>query len=206
MRWISTDTVRNRVDPEVILEVAFWIGPTPGIAPTAAMLETYGDSGDTVHSDLWVVFHIHIPCIQRTFQRREITTSGGLSPAVSAIGVHHSQTLHYLRNREDPRAEFRYSRNYARGRYNTGEMSLCNNRGRVIQCPDGEFWNMGIDNTQRLATGSTTGYAQELNFFVSGSQNSKPQRASADFELSGHVACKPTFQIWTWDISGQRSD
>ena len=135
MRWISTDTVRNRVDPEVILELAFWIGPTPGTAPTTAMLETYGDSGDTVHPDLWVIFHIHIPRIRSTFRENVVTTAGGLSPAVSAIGVHHSQTLHYLGNRVDPRAEFRYSRTYARGIYNTGEMTSYNSRGTVIQCP-----------------------------------------------------------------------
>jgi hypothetical protein len=49
--------------PGPFLELAYWIGPSPGVAPTAAderrmNLNRYRDS-NTAGTDRWVIFHIH---------------------------------------------------------------------------------------------------------------------------------------------------
>ncbi|KAJ5633466.1 Glycoside hydrolasesuperfamily [Penicillium lividum] len=38
------------------------------------------------------------------------------------MGAYHSQSLHYLGDNEDPRAEYEFSDNYAEGDYNSGDM------------------------------------------------------------------------------------
>ncbi|KAJ5552097.1 glycoside hydrolase family 18 protein [Penicillium frequentans] len=149
MRWLSTDTVRYR-ENEVILELAFWIGPTPGTAPSAGMLATYGDSGDTVYSDLWIVFHLHIPRTASTFSPDTTTETGGLSPGISALGVYHSQTLR-LMGSADPRAESRYASTYTG--YNTGTLANYNARSQAIECGSGR-WYIGINSTANIHTAS----------------------------------------------------
>lgn len=66
LRWV------NPRGAQVILELAFWIGPIAGVAPTAAQRAAYADTTHTVAADRWVIFHLHIPLDQYTF-RQEIT-------------------------------------------------------------------------------------------------------------------------------------
>ncbi|RFU27961.1 hypothetical protein B7463_g8376, partial [Scytalidium lignicola] len=55
LRWISSG---NR---QVLLEVAFWIGPQVGVQPAPDLLVLYSDSDHTAYPDRWVIFHLHIP-------------------------------------------------------------------------------------------------------------------------------------------------
>ncbi|KAJ5663807.1 glycoside hydrolase family 18 protein [Penicillium longicatenatum] len=168
-RWIQGSTERNGAQ-EIILELAFWIGPTPGTAPTAANLATYGDSDDTVNPDLWVVFHLHIPRDDNTF--RDLTRAQrNFYPGVRAMGVYHSQTLHYMGNNADPRAEYEFSNNYAEGAYNGGNMENYNNRAQTLRCRDNSRWYIGRDSTtaitnaQRSNANLPVQYVNALNSF-----------------------------------------
>lgn len=158
--------------PEIILELAFWIGPTPGTAPTRANLDTYGDSDDTVNPDLWVIFHLHIPRDRNTF--RDLTqTQRNFYPGVRAMGVYHSQSLHYMGNNADPRAEYEFSSNYAEGGYNTGNMENYNDRAQTLRCRDNSRWYIGRDSTTAITTAQRSNanlpvqYVNALNSFVS---------------------------------------
>ena len=170
-RWLSTNTVRDD-GPEVILEVAFWIGPTPGTAPTPEMLLAFGDAGDTYRSDLWVVFHLHMPRNSNTFTS-DVTANGVLSPGVSTVNIYHSQTLHSL-GRQNPRAEFRFSSTYA-ATVNTGSLQNYNDRAYALRCPANQPWRIGVPSARLQPAengGLSVEYAQQLQDFVSGSQHS----------------------------------
>ncbi|PYH48038.1 uncharacterized protein BP01DRAFT_313070, partial [Aspergillus saccharolyticus JOP 1030-1] len=167
-RWIQGSTRR-----EVNLELAFWIGPTPGTAPTTSMLATYGDSGDTVNTDRWIVFHLHMPLDAYTFPA--LTSSNrNFYPGVSAMTVYHSQTLHSLGNNADPRAEFRFSNTYdnngASG-VNVGTRANYNGRAEAIACNSNNRWYIGRDSTaniqaaRRSRTNLPVTYVTELNAF-----------------------------------------
>ncbi|KAJ5713893.1 Glycoside hydrolase superfamily [Penicillium malachiteum] len=139
-RWVSTDTLRDGV-PEVILELAFWIGPTPGVAPTPENLSTYGDSEDTIQTDRWVAIHIHIPRDGNTFQSNT-TEARGVFPRISAIGV---------------------------GNANSGSIQNYNARAQALSCVPGRRWAIGIDSTADLQYAKNhqlpVVYAQALNDF-----------------------------------------
>ncbi|KAL6229180.1 hypothetical protein BDW75DRAFT_245961 [Aspergillus navahoensis] len=160
-RWIRGDARED-----VILELAFWNGPEPGTAPTEEMLARYGDSGDTANTDLWIVFHLHIPLDLNTF-RRVTESDPNYYPGLSAMGVYHSQTLHSLGDNEDPRAEYRYSQTYTG--VNSGAMQNYNDRSQSLQCRNDARWYIGRDSVDSIQQAQRrnlpTAYAQALNQF-----------------------------------------
>jgi chitinase len=52
---------------EVNLELAFWIGPTPGVTPEDSLLTRYIDTAHTAQDDYWIILHLHIPIDSDTF-------------------------------------------------------------------------------------------------------------------------------------------
>lgn len=136
------------------------------------MLATYGDSGDTPNTDLWVVFHLHIPRDANTFPTLS-STQRNFYPGVRAMGVYHSQTLHYVGDDADPRAEYEFSDTYAGGDYNTGTMTNYNTRTQSLRCRNNGRWYIGRDSVtslqdaQRQNANLPVAYATALNSFVS---------------------------------------
>ncbi|OIW28356.1 glycoside hydrolase [Coniochaeta ligniaria NRRL 30616] len=65
-RWLET---RYEGGPagEVMLEVAYWIGPQVGTEPTDAVRARYTQRTHVNPQDRWVVFHLHIPIDSATF-------------------------------------------------------------------------------------------------------------------------------------------
>lgn len=106
MRWLGQPP-RGGVPPnEVILELAFWIGPTPGVAPDAALRDRYRDMShpDSPGTrDRWIVFHFHIPVDSNTFYN----TPAALYMGVGVVGVYHSQGIYRAQSNIDYRAEYR---------------------------------------------------------------------------------------------------
>ena len=86
--WVfSETTIRGN---EIMLEVAFWIGPVPGRNPGTAHRARYSDTTHTTYHDRWIVIHFHIPLDRQTF-----TGSGdNWFLGVHSMGIYHSQTLH----------------------------------------------------------------------------------------------------------------
>ncbi|EWY79621.1 hypothetical protein FOYG_17254 [Fusarium oxysporum NRRL 32931] len=160
---------------QVILEIGFWIGPTPGDAPLQAVQERYSDTTHTEARDRWIVVHLHIPLSEQTFRIGSFDWEIG----VSSFGMYHSQdtelpsavgsgiSQHY-------RAEWRFSDSYQQGRFNTGTMRNYNIRMEPFNCRyvDGRhtgLWYPGHDYSRSLATlrgeGRTTGLARLINNF-----------------------------------------
>jgi chitinase len=155
----------------VILEVAYWIGPTPGVAPTAANLATYGDNSHTVATDRWVVFHLHIGLDADTFYQGG-NNQFNFYPGVTFMSVYHSQTLHPGTSNQAPRAEYIFSNSYSQ-RTNTGTMTNYNTRSQALDCNQQGTptrWYIGRDNANAVAGLRTTGrpsdYAEAMNQFV----------------------------------------
>ena len=83
LRWINAN------GNQVILELAFWIGPTPGTAPSAAFRAQYADSTHTAATDRWVVFHFHIDLDTRTF----LPNADNWYLGVVTVGLYHGQDI-----------------------------------------------------------------------------------------------------------------
>lgn len=136
LRWL------NPSGAQVILELAFWIGPTAGVAPTAAQRAAYADTTHTAAADRWIVFHLHIPLDRYTF-RQEITNDDTFwHLGVGTITVYHGQTVNRSPPRSgdgtlEPRVEFRYSSTYVGG-VNNGNMANYNARTQALSCPIGD--------------------------------------------------------------------
>lgn len=103
MRWIPTNDL-------LTLEVAYWIGRTPGSENGANEFRSmYRDRTHVNAVDRWVMFHFHIPLDSNTFW----TEQHGVNDfylGVSSFGMYHSQGLHRgipdLPPGADPRAEW----------------------------------------------------------------------------------------------------
>ncbi|PYH90320.1 hypothetical protein BO71DRAFT_433949, partial [Aspergillus ellipticus CBS 707.79] len=171
-RWLGGQT--RTTATEVILEVAFWIGPTPGTAPSAELLARYSDTADTVYPDRWIIFHMHIPLDPSTFQHTN-PRRPRFYPGVTAMGLYHSQTLHDV-YRANPRAEFRFSTTYNGGNDNTGAMRNYNSRVQSLRCatPRNSLpsrWHIGRDSVdaiqraQRANANLPASYVRALNSF-----------------------------------------
>lgn len=171
LRWI-----RPANPNQVILEVAFWLGPSPGVAPTTAMLTQYGDVTHTGagYPDRWVVFHFHIPLDRATFQYQN-----NWYPGVETVSVYHSGTVMqpeaetYEPGFEaEYRAEWRLA-NSADIAFNTPYTGLRNYNARTqpVACDrsDSDYrWYVGIDRTGAIdSVPRPEGFSQLMNRFVS---------------------------------------
>ncbi|RAK77744.1 uncharacterized protein BO72DRAFT_477043 [Aspergillus fijiensis CBS 313.89] len=167
-RWLRSDPT-NAGEPQVNLELAFWIGPTVGEAPSATLRAQYADSTHLVETDRWFIFHLHIVRDAETFYH------GGSGqphfyPGVTAMGVYQSQTLHQFSARNvDPRAEFFFTSNYAQGRFNTGQLRDYNARTQTLLCESQNRWYIGRDQEYAVASlrseGRPAEYSAALNQF-----------------------------------------
>lgn len=216
-----------------MLEVAYWIGDTPGVTPSSTLLAQYGDSSHTVATDRWIVFHFHIALDANTFYR------GGNNeeyfyPGVTAISVYQSQTIHTLRN-QDPRAEYVFSRTYS-AEQNTGVLRNYNARAQALDC-DSTYtnsvtrttnlprrWYIGRDNEDAIAglreAGRPVVYSDAMNQFVSHLLSPPPFFFPLSFSLIPIQPCmdgrsesyrvssfsnKASSQLQTWPSSGRVS-
>ncbi|KAL2280935.1 hypothetical protein FJTKL_12240 [Diaporthe vaccinii] len=158
LRWLAPE------GDQVILEMAYWIGSTAGVAPggtgTNSPRYTYGDNSHFTSTtpDRWVVMHLHIPIEQYTFRGN----TRGWYPGVTTVTMYHSQG--YVRPSAvtrgaspDYRAEYRYSPNYASGSMNTGATAGFNDRAQALSCDmrgGGSGvqarWFIGYDNADNI--------------------------------------------------------
>ncbi|WZH42206.1 Chitinase [Fusarium acuminatum] len=67
MRWLRSRGPNNAPPTQVLLEMAFWIGPEPGVDPGQAFRDVYSDRTHTAMPDRWIIFHFHIPLNSQTF-------------------------------------------------------------------------------------------------------------------------------------------
>lgn len=157
----------------MILELAFWMGPTLGVADSTVRTN-YGDRSHTAATDRWIVMHMHIPLDTSTFMGGDNVWYVG----VRNMGIYHSQgwyrplpiTPGYPRG---SRAEFRYSNSYSRN-YNTGNLQDYNSRTDAIACPQqrrnnaAQRWYIGMDRGSTVpgSANPSADYGQLLNEFV----------------------------------------
>jgi chitinase len=158
----------------VILELAFWMGPTVGVADSTVRAN-YGDRSHTAATDRWIVMHMHIPLDTDTFMGGDNVWYVG----VRNMGIYHSQGV-YLPRAVTPgvtpgyRAEYRYSSSFASGQYNTGNLQDYNSRTDTIACPRqrrgnaAQRWYVGRnrDSTVPGSANPNADYGQLLNDFV----------------------------------------
>ncbi|KAL4756308.1 uncharacterized protein BDW70DRAFT_164611 [Aspergillus foveolatus] len=171
LRWLrSTSSAGN----EVILELAFWMGPTVGVADSTVRTN-YGDRSHTAATDRWIVMHMHIPLDGDTFM------GGGdnvLYVGVRNMGIYHSQGVYLpqaVSRTVTPgyRAEYRYTSSYAGGRYNTGSLQDYNSRTDTIACPQqrrgnsAQRWYVGRERGSTVpgSASPNADYGQLLNDF-----------------------------------------
>ncbi|KAK3943074.1 hypothetical protein QBC46DRAFT_447135 [Diplogelasinospora grovesii] len=177
LRWINY--MRGS---EVILEVAYWIGPTVGVAPSDAVRNRYIDTTHTTApGDRWIIFHLHIPIDANTFRQGEYRDAQGRTqgiwyPGIRVINMYHGQTVAarppsvsgYGANW---RVEYRNNPNFGGGQPTPG-MTNYNSRSAAFVCPRGDEslpnrWYLGQDNdaqiTQLQQAGLEIGLANQLN-------------------------------------------
>ncbi|PWY73016.1 glycoside hydrolase [Aspergillus heteromorphus CBS 117.55] len=163
-RWLESTS------EQVILELAFWIGETPGTTPTADQRARFADRADTRFVDRWIVFHFHIGLDARTFLQTD-STNPVFYPGITAIRVYHGQTLHtYPGGQADPRAEYVFSNSYRAGQLNVGAMQNYNARSEVLRCRNlnsaererrvfPHRWYIGRDRTTAITEQARQGYS-----------------------------------------------
>ncbi|GIJ85577.1 hypothetical protein Asppvi_004436 [Aspergillus pseudoviridinutans] len=173
LRWIPSYIRNTRRIDEVILELAFWMGPTLGVADSTVRTN-YGDRSHTVATDRWIVMHMHIPLDTHTF----VGVDNVWYVGVRNMGIYHSQGSYQPRaitpgHARGSRAEFRYSSSYADGNYNTGDLRDYNSRTDTIACPRqrrgdaAQRWYPGRrrDSTVPGSANPSADYGQLLNNF-----------------------------------------
>ncbi|KAL0258443.1 hypothetical protein SLS55_005936 [Diplodia seriata] len=94
-RWQFFRAAADNINPGPFLEVAYWIGPTPGVQPTedeesSLRLDAYRDSTHT-DTDRWVVFHFHFNWDQDLLRNIDGRTYIG----TSTIRMFHGQWAEY---------------------------------------------------------------------------------------------------------------
>ena len=179
-RWLST----RRRDT---LELAFWIGPTPGVTPSEQLRSQYVDTSHTAATDRWIIFHLHFQIDDQVFYTGTSNSNRPTQwhPGVTTIDVYHSQTVTrpgvvtHGGRRADQRAEYRYSPSYdPSGNINTGVMQNYNARTHLLQCPIPQRgqgirrrWYIGVGREREIAeaeqggTRRPFGYAELLDRF-----------------------------------------
>jgi hypothetical protein len=136
MRWLNTQGNNGN---EITLELAFWIGPVPGVAPSSLLRSTYGDRSHTEATDRWVVVHLHIPVDHDTIRGGQDRWVVGFN----AMTFYHGQTITRPRlvnggTTSDYRVEWVYGSTYARGANNHGPMQNYNDRTEALNCNNQE--------------------------------------------------------------------
>ncbi|KAJ9154789.1 Family 18 glycoside hydrolase [Pleurostoma richardsiae] len=163
MRWINYSP-----NVELILEVVYWIGPPPNVAPSGELLARYSDSTHTTPpGDRWVVFHLHIPIDSYTLNPTVAVDANGLRsrswfPGVRTLAVYHGQTVNYsppaaARNYRG-RAAWRvqYMNNPSVTNQPDQGMTNYNSRTTALNCPVPNSantvnrWYIGLDATARI--------------------------------------------------------
>ncbi|PCD32242.1 hypothetical protein FGRA07_09494 [Fusarium graminearum] len=151
--------------------------------PTAGqVILEYRDRTHVNAVDRWVMFHFHIPLNSNTFW----TERNGVNDyylGVSSFNMYHSQgtsqPLPYrnYRGQIDHRAEWRYSRSWNSGSFNTGRFTDYNRRREPFNCrwpapgtTTGPAFYLGRDYSNRLndlrTAGRPTDLASLINEFV----------------------------------------
>ncbi|KAL7892931.1 hypothetical protein HDV64DRAFT_272901 [Trichoderma sp. TUCIM 5745] len=174
LRWIGQPRRGNTVPSEIILELAFWIGNTPGVAPTPEHRDRFRDRSHNInmpgHRDRWIVFHFHIPLDSNTL----LNQLPGMHLGVSHAGVYHSQAIYRDYSDMDWRADYRFSPSYAHGLYNGGTRMNYNIREQILSCPTGgsnppQRWYPGFDYSDNInqlrGISRNVDYATLLNEF-----------------------------------------
>ncbi|KAE8361527.1 glycoside hydrolase [Aspergillus caelatus] len=161
-----------------ILELAFWIGPTPGVTPSNQLRSQYVDTSHTAATDRWIIFHLHFDIDDNVFFIRRGRANRANQPTewypgVTTIDVYHSQTatrpgvVTHGGRRADQRAEFRYSITWRGGRENTGTMQDYNARTHVMQCPIRDIqqrWYIGFGRERQIAEAERGGTRRPFGY------------------------------------------
>jgi chitinase len=134
LRWLPFQGSRST--GQVILEMAFWLGPIVGVR-NDAVRERYRDRSHTAAADRWIVFHLHIALDENTFWGETAWNVG-----ITTVGVYHAQNIARPTwvtpgRAPDFRADWRYSSSYSdtnnRGQfrdYNSRTEMTCGNFNR----------------------------------------------------------------------------
>lgn len=143
---------------EMLVEIAFWIGPIPGTAPAAATRTLYGDSTHTAATDRWIVMHLHCPLDVNTFQAGN---TAGRFPGVEAISIYHGQNI--IQAGATYRVDYRYTRSYAGGAYNVAPYTDYGTRTEVLSCAASrpQRWYVG----SAMGATATDPFVQQLYQF-----------------------------------------
>lgn len=156
----------------MILELAFWMGPTVGVADSTVRAN-YGDRSHTAATDRWIVMHMHIPVDTDTF----VGANGAWYVGVRTMGIYHSQgvTLPHAVTRgfsQGYRAEFRYANSYNDGQNNRGNLQDYNSRTETIACPQqrrnnsSRRWYVGLNRRIPGLANPSAEYLQLMIDFV----------------------------------------
>lgn len=150
------------------------MGPTVGVADSTVRAN-YRDRSHTAATDRWIVMHMHIPLDEATFMGGDNVLYVG----VRNMGIYHSQGVYLPRAVSQTvtpgyRAEYRYTRSYAEGRYNTGSLQDYNSRTDTIACPQqrrgnsAQRWYVGQEQGSTVpgSASPNADYGQLLNDFV----------------------------------------
>ncbi|EFY94032.1 glycoside hydrolase family 18 protein [Metarhizium robertsii ARSEF 23] len=95
-RWQYQEGQATASAPGPILELAYWIGPQPGVHTEDAELDQYRDTtARNAPDDRWVVFHLHVDPTREWLRR----INGHTYLGVDYLSVYHGQEVRGARGR-----------------------------------------------------------------------------------------------------------
>ncbi|KAF3491741.1 chitinase [Arthroderma uncinatum] len=144
-RWVWSHGTSSNSPPGPFLELAYWIGRTPGVPDPNTELNIYRDTEAAV-GDRWVVFHLHIDPVSEVLRN----VGGRTYIGTPHITVFHAQ--HYRGNGPGWRVDGRRM-----GYENTRDGFNCPQEG-----VDSAVWYIGVTHDTTGLTGADEDFYREL--------------------------------------------